>query len=37
MSAPLAGVKEAGKPGDVETIRASLKDFAEKFAAACKE
>ena len=29
MSAPLAGVKDAGKPGDVETIRAALKAFAE--------
>jgi len=30
MSAPLAGVKDAGKPGDVETIRSSLEAFAEK-------
>ena len=34
MSAPLAGVKEAGKPGDPDTIRASLKQFAERFSAA---
>jgi len=31
----LAGVEEADKPGDPEVIRASLKGFAEKFAAAC--
>jgi len=30
MSAPLAGVVEAGKPGDPETIRKSLADFAAK-------
>lgn len=30
MSAPLAGVAEADKPGDVETIRKSLAEFAEK-------
>jgi len=30
MSAPLAGVKDAGRPGDVETIRASLAEFDAK-------
>jgi len=36
MSAPLSLVKEREKPGDVDTIRESLKDFAEKFATACE-
>ena len=31
MSAPLAGVKDAGRPGEPEVIRASLREFAEKF------
>jgi 2-keto-3-deoxy-6-phosphogluconate aldolase len=30
MSAPLAGVVSAGKPGDVEAIRQSLADFAAR-------
>jgi len=30
MSAPLAGVVDAGKPGDTATIRKSLADFAAK-------
>jgi len=34
MSAPLALVKERGKPGDAAVIRESLKDFAAKFQAA---
>ena len=34
MSAPLAGVVEAAKPGDVETIRKSLSDFAQKLPSA---
>ena len=34
MSAPLKGVADAKKPGDLETINASLTEFAEKFKAA---
>ena len=37
MSAPLSLVKERNKPGDADTIRESLKEFAEKFKAACAE
>ncbi len=36
MSAPLAGVKEAGKPGDPAVIRESLETFAAKMNAAMK-
>ncbi len=31
MSSPLSLVEKEGKPGDIETIRKSLKQFAEKF------
>jgi len=34
MSAPLEGVKKAGKPGDAEAIQASLSDFASRFGTA---
>jgi 2-keto-3-deoxy-6-phosphogluconate aldolase len=37
MSAPLKGVEDAGTPGDVDTINASLTDFTEKFKAAKAE
>ena len=35
MSAPLALVKERGKPGDADTIRESLAAFTSKFFQAC--
>jgi len=37
MSAPLKGVADAKKPGDLETINASLAEFTEKFKAAKAE
>ncbi len=37
MSAPLAGVVEAGKPGDAEVVTKSLTDFTDRFEAAKKE
>jgi len=37
MSAPLKGVADAKRPGDIETINASLTEFTEKFKAAKAE
>jgi len=37
MSAPLKGVADAKRPGDIETINASLTEFTEKFRAAKSE